>query len=238
MHDMSSDTKKIWLVAIGYWVVMAVLCILCYPVTISDTIARYAPMADHFARGEWSLAFHPRFGVLFQVLAGSLVKLTGCGGDVATQIVSLGFLSLSAVPLWFVVSELFDRRIAWWAVALMLVSDDLSRYALDGLRDTGKCLGFALLGLGVVRKSPVWYSLGLFVLMTLVSYGFAVASVLLFGWCVYWCVAKSEKPSVATFLVPVAAWLVGTAAVVFQTHAFTGHWLPSPHYIKVLGGVL
>ena len=226
------------MVAIGYWVVVAVLCVLCYPVTISDTIARYAPMADHFARGEWSLAFHPRFGVLFQVLAGGVVKLTGCGGDVATQVVSLGFLSLSAVPLWFVVSALFDRRIAWWAVALMLVSDDLSRYALDGLRDTGKCLGFALVGLGVVRRSPLWFALGLFVLVTIVSYCFAVASVLLLGWCVYWCAAKAEKPSIATFAVPVVAWLAGTAAVVFQTHAFTGHWLPSPHYIKILGGVL
>ena len=33
-HGMSSDTKKIWLIAAGYWVVMMGLCVLCYPVTI------------------------------------------------------------------------------------------------------------------------------------------------------------------------------------------------------------
>ena len=235
---ITAAARKIWLLAICHWVVVAVLCCLFYPVTMSDSIARYAPMADHFARGEWAFAFHPRFGVLFQVLAGTVVKLTGLGGDNAVQVVSIGFLSVSAVPLWFVVRRLFDERIAWWAVALMLVSDDLSRYALDGLRDTGKCLGFALVGLGVVRRSPLWFALGLFVLVTIVSYCFAVSSALLFGWCMYWCVAKSEKPSIATFAVPVAGWLVGAAAVVVQTHAFTGHWLPSPQYIKILGGML
>ena len=224
--------------AICYWIATAALCCLFYPVTISDTIVRYAPMADHFARSEWSLAFHPRFGILFQVLAGCVAKLTGLGGDNAVQIVSVGFLSLSAVPLWFVVRHLFDARTAWWAVALMLVSDDLSRYAIDGLRDTGKCLGFALVGLGAVRKKPLWYALGLFVLATLVSYCFAVACALLVGWCAYWAMARAQKPSVSTFIMPIVGWAAGSAAVVVQTHAFTGHWLPSPHYIKILGGVL
>lgn len=234
---ITTDARKIWLFAICHWVVVATLCCLFYPLTLSDSIARYAPMADHFARGEWAFAFHPRFGVLFQVLAGVVVKLTGLGGDNAVQVVSIGFLSFSAVPLWFVVRRLFDERIAWWAVALMLVSDDLSRHALDGLRDTGKCLGFALLGLGAVRKAPAWYALGLFVLVTLVSYGFAVASALVFGWCAYWCMAKHENPGVWTFAVPVIGWLAGTAAVAAVTHEFTGYWLPSPHYIKIFGGV-
>ena len=229
-----TETRKVWMTVIGYWIVVSALCCFLYPVTIFDTISRYAPMADHFARGEWALAFHPRFGVLFEILTGSVVKCFGVSGDNAAQIVSVGFLSLSVVPLWFVVRQLFDSRIAWWAVALMLVSDDFSRYALDGLRDTGKCLGFALIGLGAVSKKSHWYALGLFILVTLASYCFAVSAVLLFGWCAYWIFVGETK----RLALSVVAWLIGGAAVVFMTHAFTGHWLPSPHYIKVLGGWL
>lgn len=177
-------SRRVWALAVGHWAAVTLLCWWLYPVTIPDTLTRYAPMADRFACGEWALAFHPRFGVLFEVLCGCTVKVLGVPGDWAAQFVSLGFLSLSVVPLWFLLRKLFDSNVAWWSVALMLVNDDFSRYAMDGLRDTGKCLGFALVGFGMVLRRPGWLALGLFVLASMFSYCFAVSAVLLAGWCV------------------------------------------------------
>lgn len=224
--------RKIWIVAIGYGLLMSALVCLLYPCMISDTMVRYAPMADAFARGDWELAFHPRFGVLFQCLAGSVARLTGLHGDCACQVVSTFFLALSAVPVWFLVRELFGERVAWYAVAAVLVCDDFARYAMDGLRDVGKCLAFALLGLGAVKERAVWFALGLLVLSTLVSYGFAVSVALAFGWCAYYGAVRREWRMCA---LPLFAVALGTAAVTVMVHHYTGHWVPAPHYIKVVG---
>ena len=232
---ISAESKKVWLLAICYWIVVSLLCCLLYPVTISDTCARYAPMADYFARGEWEFAFHPRFGVIFQVLSGSVVKCLGVSGDCATQIVSIGFYAFATVPLWFVVRALFDSRTAWWTIALVLVFEDMTRYAFDGLRDSGKFLGFALLALGAVRRESKWYALGLFLLVTLASYCFAVSAVLLLGWCLFAPRGESAISRIKTMVMPVGAFLLASAIVIVMTHSFTGHWLPSPHYIRILG---
>lgn len=229
-----TETQKIWLTAIGYWIAVSLLCCLLYPLMMSDSTARYAPMADHFACGDWNLAFHPRFGVLFQVVSGAICMLPGIGGDRAVQIAAIGLLALSAVPLFFLVRELFGVRVAWWSVALLLVADDFTRNAFDGLRESGKCLGFALLGYGAVARKSGRYALGVFVLATLTSYGFAVASALVFGWTAYFAFRREWRQLV----LPALGWVLGTAAVVALTHAYTGHWLPSPHYIKFLGGWL
>lgn len=232
------EPKKVWTAAILYWIVFGLLCTLLYPATIFDTMARYAPMADAFARGDWELAFHPRFGVLFEVLCGGLSWLTGLPGNLSVQVVSVGFLALSGVPLWFAVRQVFDVRIAWWALVFLFLSDDLTRYAMDGLRDTGKCLAFALLGYGCVARRPLWYACGLFVLVTLVSYGFAVATVLLPVWAVwiFSCGGRESRPRLLASLgLPLLGWSLGTLAVTALTHAYTGHWLPTSHFIRFLG---
>lgn len=198
---------------------------------MSDSVARYAPMAEAFAHGDWSLAFHPRFGVLFQVLSGCVVLLTGIDGARSLQIVGFGFLSLSIVPIWCIARRLFGVRIAWLSVVLLFFGDDFFRYALDGLRDSGKCLAFALLGLGAVERSSLWYGVGLFILISLASYCFAVGTVFLFAWLVYACVRRDWR--VAAF--PFVGWALSTASVTLMVHFFTGHWLPAPHYIRYLG---
>lgn len=235
-HTMiSSEARKVCGVAACYWVVVSLLCCLLYPVTISDTCARYAPMADYFARGEWEFAFHPRFGVVFQVLTGLVVKCLGVSGDCATQIVSIGFYAFATIPLWFVVRALFDSRTAWWTIALVFVFEDMTRYAFDGLRDSGKFLGFALVALGAVRRESKWYALGIFLLVTLASYCFAVSAVLLAGWCLFMLKGRPFGAWLKSVTLPVCAFLLATAIVVVITHHFTGHWLPSPHYIRLLG---
>lgn len=238
-----TETRRVWLVALVYWAIFATLAVALYPVTMSDSITRYAPMADAFARGDWRLAFHPRFGVLFQVLSGGLVWLTGMSGEHAIQVVGIGFVALAGVPLFFLVKRIFGATVAWWALALLFANDEMTRHAMDGLRDPGKCLAFALLGYGAVARRPLFIGLGLFVFISLFSYGFAVGSVLVFAWCVgvlVWAIRRRtfNGEEISSILWPSLGWALGTAAVTVMTHAFTGHWLPAPHFIKILGGWL
>jgi hypothetical protein len=198
---------------------------------MSDSAARYAPMADAFAAGDWRMAFHPRFGVLFQVLSGSVAAMMGIDGDRSLQIVAFGLLSLSLVPIWFLSKRIFGERVAWLSVLLVFFGDDFFRYSLDGLRDSGKCLGFALLGLGVVERKGHWFGLGLFVLISLASYCFAVGMLFLSGWCVYALLRREWR----MVLWPVAGAALGTLAVTAMVHAYTGHLLPAPHFIRCLG---
>ena len=238
-----SETKRVWLTALAYWAVFATLAVALYPVTMSDSITRYAPMADAFARGDWKLAFHSRFGVLFPVASGLLAALTGLSGEHAIQVAGIGFVALAGVPLFFMTKRLFGATVAWGALALLFASDEFARHAMDGLRDPGKCLAFALMGYGAVARRPLFVGLGLFVFISLFSYGFAVGSVLVFAWCVgvlVWAIRgrRFDGEVVASILWPSFGWALGTAAVTVLTHAYTGHWLPAPHFIKFVGGWL
>lgn len=228
------STVGIWLSALALWLSFSVSACLFYPVMMSDPVCRYAPMAEAFAVGDWNLAFHPRFGVLFQTLAGCVVALTGLDGDKALQIIAFGLQALSLVPVWCLFRKIFGGRIAWWAAMLCFFGDDLFRYSLDGLRDSGKCLGFALLGLGIAERKSIWYGAGLFVLISLASYCFAAGMLFFFGWCVYAFSRREWK----MLLWPAVGSVLGTASVTVMVHAYTGHWLPAPHYIRYLGGWL
>ena len=234
-----SPWVQVTLVALGYWFVVGLLCHWFYPVAISDALARYAPMAEHFARGEWELAYHPRFGVLFPTICGLIVKVFGVGGDTAVQLVAIGFLALAAIPLWLVTREIFGTAVAWWAVALLLTVNDFTCHAMDGIRDTGKCLGFALLAWGAVGKKPLSLALGMAILVALASYLFAVAAALLGAWWLY--LAFFDKTALSAwhraclYLLPLVGFLAAAVSVTYMTHAYTGHWVPAPQYIKVLG---
>ncbi len=247
MSIVAQNTAKVWAAAIGHWLVLSLLSVAFYPMIVTDTYARYAPMAEAFAAGDFFYAFSPRFGVLFQTVAGCVAWLTGLDGVHSSQVAAIGFLSLSAVPLWLTVRRIFGEEIAWWAIVLFLVSDDMTRYAMDGLRDSGKCLGYALVAFGAVRaadkpdfRSALSFGLGLFVLVTIFSYCFAVAAALLFAWGVWHIVRKDAdvRLAVLQIAVPVFLFALGTAAVTYMTHFYTGHWVPAPHYIRILGGWL
>lgn len=219
--------RRIWVVSLLYGCAFSALVCAFYPCLCSDTITRYAPMADAFARGEWELAFHPRFGVFFQCVAG-LVASLGVRGDYACQITAVWMLALSAVPLWCLAKKLFGETVAWWSVVALFVCDDYTRYAMDGLRDVSKCLAFALMGWGVVSERSRWFALGLFILITGFSYGFVVGCALLFCWCVYFLIKREPK----RLLAPCLAWILATVAVSMMVHATTGWWVPVPHFIK------
>lgn len=239
---------RIWYLALGFFVVFGAFSVLAYPIWIPDVVNRYAPMAEEFARGNWWYAYHPRFGVLFQSLAGPVAFVLSHVpfpssipvGGAACQIVSTLFLALAAVPMWHLVKDLFGERCAWWTVAFLLVGDEFAREACEGLRDTGKCLAFALIGYGLVRRSSLWLGVGAFVLTTLVSYGFVVAAILSVAWMPYFlCTRVREERLVAVrTLFPFVAFLLGAVADSVMVHAYTGHWLPMVQAIKVFGGWL
>ena len=79
---------------------------------VDDVAARYAPMAEAVAAGNWRWAFHPRFGMFFPLLSGSIVKLTGANGFRGCQIAALLLFTLSSYPLYGLAIKLFNRAIA------------------------------------------------------------------------------------------------------------------------------
>jgi len=228
----SQELRKVWMAAGLYWVLAGVLSCWLYPVTMADSCARYAPMADAFARGDFRYAFHPGYGLTFEAVSGALSFATGLSGIHSVQLSAFLFLALSAVVMFAFVKRMgASNEAAWWTFALVLLAPDFFRYALDGLRETGKCLVFALVAYGVVARRSGAFALALFLYMTLFTYGFAAASVLLFLWCLWfaWRREWSRLP------LPALGWALGTASVTVLTHAYTGHWVPVPQFIGKLG---
>lgn len=235
ISDSAQGLKRVWLAAALYWVLASALTCLFYPLTMADACARYAPMADAFARGDFYYAFHPRFGLIFEVLSGVLTFVTGLPGVYTVQITAFLFLALTGVVMFAFVRRLGAREeVAWWTFVLVLLAPDFFRYALDGLRETGKCLVFALVAFAVVSKCGAAFALALFLYITLFTYGFGAASVLLFLWSV-WFLWHREPSRLA---LPIVGWALGTAVVTVFTHAYTGHWVPAPQFISLLGAWL
>lgn len=227
--------KKVWLSALLFWVVVSVLACGLYPVTLFDPCARYAPMADAFACGDWYYAFHPRFGVLFTSLAGALTFVTGLPGICTVQIAAFLLLALSAVVMFAFTRHLSKSdTIAWWTFVLVLLAPDFFRYALDGLRDPSKCLVFALIGYTVVAPCSWAFALALLLYISSFTYGFAVSSVLVFLWGLA-CLWRRDWTKLP---LPMLGWVLGTAIMTVLTHAYTGHWLPAPQFIPKLGAWL
>ena len=225
------EIAQVLLAGLACWLVFGALAVWLYPCCISDTMSRYAPMADAFARGDFYYAYHPRFGVLFETLAG-LIASVGPRGESAVQLAAFFLLAMGAVVMFFLARRLSgSREVAWWSFALSFLATDCFLYALDGLRDPGKCPVFALLGYGLVAGSGWAFGLGLFMYITLFAYGFVVSSLLVFAWCVraLWC--REWR----TMVGPVTGWTAGTLAVTILTHAYTGHWVPVAEFIKYVG---
>lgn len=230
----------VWLCAVATMLVVGSLSVLFYPVENPDCAARYAVMAEEFARGNWYESFHPRFCVLFQVLTGSLVWLTGCSGISACQIVSAVFMGLSVVPYWYVMRRLFgSSAVAWLSVGILLVIPRISGDAMNGLRDTGRILAIAMWVLGflrmVDRKPSAWLQAGgLFILVSLKIDCFAPAVLMCVATVFYAFKSCQWRPAVSC----IAAFLVGGASVCTMVWAYTGWFVPAPQYIAFLKGIL
>ena len=220
---------KVWLVALGFWFGLGAICVLFCPATAADMCMRYAGMADAFARGDWQYAFHPRFGVLFMTLSGSIAYLTGLNGIHACQLAAIGMLALAAVPVWCLVERLFGRRAAWIALAMTLCSIEVFVYAIDGLRDTGRTLGFALCAFAFVRGRSWPLALGLLVLASLRTDLLSVSGVILGVWWLW----KLWRREWRALVLPTVFWAFGVFLMCALNHAYTGSWMPVGKMVRM-----
>ena len=226
--------------AVATTLVVATLSVLFYPVENPDCAARYAPMAEAFARGDWYESFHPRFCVLFQVLTGFLVWLSGCSGVVACQIVSAAFLGAALIPYWYVMRRVFnDDRIAWLSLGILLVIPRISGDAMNGLRDTGRILALAMWVLGVLRmigeqRGTLLQAAGLFILVSLKIDCFLPAALM----CLFSVVLAIRRCLWLPAVLSPLSFFSAAAAVSAMVWAYTGWFVPAPQYIAFLKGIL
>ena len=226
--------------AVATTLVVATLSVLCYPVETPDCAARYAPMAEAFARGDWYESFHPRFCVLFQVLTGFLVWLSGCSGVVACQIVSAAFLGAALIPYWYVMRRVFnDDRIAWLSLGILLVIPRISGDAMNGLRDTGRILALAMWVLGVLRmigeqRGTLLQAAGLFILVSLKIDCFLPAALM----CLFSVVLAIRRRLWLPAVLSPLSFFSAAAAVSAMVWSYTGWFVPAPQYIAFLKGIL
>lgn len=207
------------------WVVLSTLFALVYPMTCADTLSRYAPMAEAFARGEWVQAYHPRFGVLFPTLSGIFAWLLPIDGAQATQIAGTLLWVAAAYLAWRIAIHLFDEKTGLFAAILVFISPELSNYAMDGLREGGKT--FALLSCATVfvgmRGSAWWGALGVFVLVTLRVDSIVLGMLMPFAFLIQ---ATWRRQSLRTYALAFGARVIGLSLMCWMTYAYDGVWAP------------
>lgn len=144
------------------WIVFALVVLTdlamvwLFTVPGNDMASRYAPMAEAFASGDWRVAFHPRFGLLFSAVTGCISYLTGLNGFRSCQVAAMIFFWLTAFPLWSIYRRIWDERVAATGCLLYLLSSFLTRYAYFGLRESWKAFGIAVgvCGILTVVQAP------------------------------------------------------------------------------------
>lgn len=215
------------------WVLLSALFALVYPTTSSDTLSRYAPMAEAFARGEWVQAYHPRFGVLFPTLSGVFAWLLPIDGVQATQIAGTLFWVAAAYLAWLLAKHLFDEKTGLFAAILVFISPELSNYAMDGLREGGKA--FALLACATVfadvRGAAWWGALGTFVLVTLRVDSIVLGALMPFAFLVW---ALARRQPLQAYALGFCARALGLVLMCWMTHAYEGVWAPCVQMAKML----
>lgn len=125
--------------------ISALPAILLSDVPKPDVAARYAPMAEAFANGNWQFAFHPRVTPLLPCVAGIIAWIFNCTGFVACKLASTLFLSVSVLPLWHTCKKIYGKQTAFIAGLLFASSAYLLRLGYCGLRETGSILGISII---------------------------------------------------------------------------------------------
>ena len=235
-----SRTACVWIVTAA--VAAAVMVVAyCLPRAVTDTLCRYAPMAEAFAQGDWANAFHPRFAVGGTVVAGLLALLPGFDGLTACTVSAALAWALCLVPVHRLAERLFDARAAWFALILFALCPQPLVWALGGLREPFKMLGLLLMVDALVRVRDEEGRVG-----NLVEAALALPLLFLFkcdailpGLLLAFGYALGDRFRARTWAL--AAW----GALVLQpmcllVWSWTGYWLPAPHYVpmwqKLLGG--
>ena len=218
-------------VAVVLATLAAVLIAAMFPLISTDTLCRYAPMAEAFAESNWEEAFHPRFCVGMPVLSGLVRRLTGLDGLASCAAVAALAWGLGAWPVFRIADALFGRRAAYFALALYIICPQPMIWTLKGLREPFKMLGTLLMADGLVRcRERGWGSFASAAAGITLLFTFKCDTVLLGG---ILAIAYAALDGFRARTVALA--LVGVAAIqpmCYLVWNWTGYWLPAPHYVK------
>lgn len=166
-----------------------------------DVAARYAPMAEAFARGEWQFAFHPRVTPLLPVTSGILAFLLSCNGYLACQLDASLLLTVALFPFYFGCKKIYGEKTAFFAGILFALCPPFLRLGYYGLRETGSILGVVLLFYATtvfyrqshIRKGFLWFAVAEAIL--LLSRGdIALFAVIAGAMLVIWDIFRNRIP--------------------------------------------
>lgn len=228
--DSGFQLRLLLAVTAAIAVAVAVFAALC-PLYATDTLCRYAPMAEAFAAGEWSEAFHPRFGVGMSVVSG-LLSFLGVNGLSACAAVSSAAWALGAVPLWCIAARVFDRRTAWFAFALYFLCPQIAVWGVKGLREPFKTLGVLVMVWAVFMcRDRGWRALAAAAAGAALMVLFKPDAIPLCGLLAIAFAAADRfgRRSWALFAVIAAA----LQPMCLLTFLWTGYWLPAAQYVPV-----
>lgn len=202
------------------------------PFYATDTLCRYAPMAEEFAAGNWGEAFHPRFGVGMPVVAGLFHLVTRLDGLSSCAAVATVAWAFGVIPLWLIAARVFDRRTAWFAVVLYLVCPQALLWGVKGLREPFKLLGALLLAASLfeVRARTVRpFALAASGTVLLVLFK---PDAILFAAVLAVVFAALDRMGRRTWSLA-GVFLVVLQPMCWLTWIWTGYWLPSVQYVPV-----
>ena len=229
-------------ISLSWAIAIAVLFHFFYAVQFFDGAIRYASQAEYFADGNWFLAFHPRFGILFQTLAGTLVWLFNIDGLFAGQLVASFSLCAAAFAFYVLARNFSNRFTAWMVFLLVLTCPTFNSWSANGLRESTRAL-FAVLFLigftGVFLKNhnikfgAFWLNLSLSIPILLQSHAFApcwVLTIVLTGILVF---QRRYRLAICLFL----AETIASVIICTMIWIYTGWFVPAIQYIKVLKAI-
>lgn len=231
MPKWLDDRKLIWLVAL-LTALVASLYAANHPIISPDTVSRHAPMAEDFAAGRWSMAFHPRFGLGLPLVAGILRFVSGCDGLSASCFVATFAWALCAIPVFGIARMVFDRTTAWFAVILFLICPQTLMWGLKGLREPFKMLGLLLATEAVLKsRGGSWWNMARAAVSFWLLAWFKVDSVILVP-CFGLAYAIGDRWSRRTWALVAAAVMI-LLPCCWLVYKWTGVFLPAPQYINV-----
>lgn len=204
-----------------------------HPLFATDAACRYAPMAEAFALGDWDDAFHPRFGVGLSILAGVLRIITGLDGYGACAAVSTLAWALGAIPVFAIGRRLFGRGTAWFALALYLVCPQPLIWALKGLREPFKLLGFLMMADAITdcRETRSWRSAAEACGALWLLFTFKCDAILIGG--VMMAVFAAFDGFRWNTLAVVLSGVLALQPMCVLVYSWTGYWLPAPHFVPI-----
>lgn len=227
----ASPPRAVYLITAAVSVAVMVFAAL-FPLAATDTLCRYAPMAEAFAAGNWAEAFHPRFVTGMPVAAGLVRLLTGLDGLSSCAAVAALAWALCAIPLFSIADRVFGRTTAWFALALYFICPQTLLWALKGLREPFKILG-TLLAVDAVLciRERGWLAFGEAAAGLALLLTFKADTVLL-GFILWGAFAAVDRFRVRTWcLAAFAAFAVqGNCWLVY---VWTGYWFPVPHLVRI-----